>query len=211
MRSGRARPRAVIPAALEPAAAVRAEKAVVRARQRALRAALSWSEQTRAATAVAVQLDALPRFRSARVVAGYVPVRGELDPRPALARVRARGGLVAWPALCCCSRELRFALAPDDTGFVPGRFGVPAPPAHAPLVPAEVIDCLLVPGLAFDAAGRRLGQGGGYYDALLQRLSRLPGTWTVGLAHRFQLLPRVPSDAADLPVDLVIAPGRLHG
>jgi 5-formyltetrahydrofolate cyclo-ligase len=85
----------------------------------------------------------------------------------------------------------------------PGPFGIPTPPAHATATPLDDAELVLVPGLAFDRRGGRLGQGGGYYDCAL---GRAPGPLRVGLCYDFQLVHHVPMEAGDEPVDIVVTP-----
>jgi len=80
------------------------------------------------------------------------------------------------------------------TPLVPGRFGTSVPPEDAPVVAPNA---LLVPLLAFDAAGRRLGYGGGYYD---RTLAALPGVWALGVAFAGQQVAKVPAGAHDVPL-----------
>jgi 5-formyltetrahydrofolate cyclo-ligase len=88
----------------------------------------------------------------------------------------------------------------------PGYRGIPEPQSHCTLVKAETIDWVLVPGVAFDMAGRRLGYGGGYYDRLLPTLrsdvARIAG------AYEMQLVERVPAAAHDLPVQELVTERR---
>ena len=90
--------------------------------------------------------------------------------------------------------------------IVPGWLGIPEPRPTAPQVPPESIDWVLVPGLAFDATGRRLGYGGGFYDRLLPLLR--PGVQCVAGALDLQIVDEVPASPHDRRVDLVITPTR---
>lgn len=87
----------------------------------------------------------------------------------------------------------------------PGAYGIMEPPAAAPVVEAGDVDLALVPGIAFDAAGNRLGQGGGFYDRLLPAVSG--STW--GVCHDVQVLESVPATAHDVPVQRVIHPAAV--
>jgi 5-formyltetrahydrofolate cyclo-ligase len=97
------------------------------------------------------------------------------------------------------------ACAPGE--MVPGPIGAPEPPTWARSVPAESIDLFLVPGLAFDAAGGRLGRGGGHYDATLAAMPlRAP---RIGLAFEAQIVPEVPREAHDVALDAVVTEDRV--
>ncbi len=174
------------------------------------RTRLSPVEKTAASAAVCDRLDTLPVLARARVVAGFVAVRGEIDPAAALARVRDRGDVVALPRVTDGAPRLRFhrAAASDAGDLRPGRFGLLEPDAAWPEVALEAIDVMVVPGLAFDGAGRRLGYGGGYYDEVARFLGDGRRTALVGIGYDFQLVDRCPADGRDAPVDWVVTDAR---
>ncbi|CAM3518145.1 5-formyltetrahydrofolate cyclo-ligase [Deinococcus saxicola] len=90
----------------------------------------------------------------------------------------------------------RLTLHPWDTATEMSRFGALQPPANAPEVSLSDVDAVLLPGLAFDTQGVRLGYGGGFYDRLLPGFGGL----TVGVVQRALIVPRLPADAHDCPV-----------
>lgn len=141
------------------------------------------------------------------VVAGYMAIRGEIPVIDALRDARAGGAVVALPRVTPSGLVLhRWEEGP----LRPGVWGIPEPdPSWAVLSP-DTVTVFLVPGVAFDPAGGRLGQGAGYYDRLL------PGTpgQKVGVAWSFQVVEQVPADPHDIPMDAVLTergwlkPGR---
>jgi 5-formyltetrahydrofolate cyclo-ligase len=156
-------------------------------------------------------------------VAGFLAVRSEIDPAPALDEARRRGARVAFPRVAD-DREPRLRFhAVDPSELRAGRFGIPEPPADSAEVPLEDIDLMIVPGLAFDAEGRRLGFGGGYYDEVLSRrpgaLDRGTGDGAalgprgprlvVGLAYDFQIVDACPAEPHDQPIDCVVTESRV--
>jgi 5-formyltetrahydrofolate cyclo-ligase len=163
----------------------------------------------RAAAARLLGLSALARAPGC--VSGYVVLRGELDPAGALAGARAAGFTIALPRIeTRAPPRLRFheATGPDD--LCDGPHGLREPLASCAEVPIESIDVMLVPGLAFDAAGRRLGFGGGYYDAAGRALrERRPASLLVGFAYDFQIVDACPADARDVAVDVVVTERRV--
>jgi 5-formyltetrahydrofolate cyclo-ligase len=156
------------------------------------------------------------KFLSARFLSAYVAIRGELDPAGALARAREAGFVVAlpridtkWPPRLCFHR----VDGPDDLSD--GPYGLTEPLPSCPEVPIDDLDVMLVPGLAFDAAGRRLGHGGGYYDGAGRHLreqrsgARRPAPLIVGFGYDFQIVDVCPADERDVAVDVVVTDRRV--
>jgi 5-formyltetrahydrofolate cyclo-ligase len=146
-----------------------------------------------AALAAHVLRDAPPA--AGAVVAGFWPVGPEIDIRPLLAALHARGHAVALPETPPRGNPLIFRRWHPGMALVRERFGTLRPTG-------EVVrpDWLLVPLLAFDRAGRRLGYGGGYYD---RTLPGLPGAHTVGCGYACQELDAVPAGEYDARLDAV--------
>jgi len=196
------------------------EKQNLRRQMSAAREALapqSRREATRAACdrlAVLGEVETLWSLpdRGPPVVAGYmaVPAKAELDPEPFLAWVRAKGGRVVLPRVDRnASPRLRFhEVQTEELRF--GAFGLLEPDAGSPEVPLAEIDLIVVPGLAFDEGGRRVGWGGGYYDELARCLSPASSRpCLAGLAYDFQIVDRCPAGAADRGVDVVVTDRRV--
>jgi 5-formyltetrahydrofolate cyclo-ligase len=186
------------------------EKRALRRAMRAAREAVG-PEQRESLTITAVErLLSLPVFDDvqSRVVAGYVAVGGELSPAGALAFVRDSGGTVALPRVSDTPPRLRFHTLPAGVRLRPGRFGLSEPPETAPEVSPRELAVMIVPGLAFDAAGRRLGFGGGYYDGVMDD-ARAGGAAVIGFAYDFQIVDRCPAGPDDRGVDLVVTDARV--
>ena len=135
-------------------------------------------------------------------VAGYWPVGGEIDGRPLLAALAKAGRTVALPRMETRAGPARFLAWQGNEALSADAFGVPSPPSTgADLSPR----LLLVPLLAFDRAGGRLGQGGGHYDRIIS-LYRAHGAVAVGLAFAEQEMDVVPTGPHDAHLDWVITP-----
>ena len=171
-----------------------AAKARLRHEMLAQRAGIATPE---AAEAVArVVLDGMPPPPGA-VVSGYWPMGDELDPRPLLAALASRGHAVALPVTTRRGQPLRFRQWRPGEPLLPVRFGLSEPSPEAPELRP---DWLLVPLLAFDRRGQRLGYGAGYYDRTLEVL---PGAVALGFAYAGQEVPRVPTGPGDRPLRAV--------
>jgi 5-formyltetrahydrofolate cyclo-ligase len=163
-------------------------------------------QRTRAATQA---LLALPELLAARVFSAYVPTRGELDVSEVVASRWAAGVTVVYPRVGLDRPRLRFHAVVADTTLSPGAFGILEPTADAAELPPEQIDVLLVPGLAFDATGRRLGYGGGYYDEIAGRLRAARRGFLVGVGYDFQLIEQCPAGEGDVILDCIVTDARV--
>ena len=134
-------------------------------------------------------------------VAGYWPMRNEFDPRPLLAKLGKAGHALALPVVVGKDQPLVFRdWTPGDV-LVEGGFGTQVPHASA----REVIpDVALVPMLAFDADGYRLGYGGGFYDRTLAQAPMRWQTLTVGLAFAAQETEALPREAHDRKLQWIV-------
>jgi 5-formyltetrahydrofolate cyclo-ligase len=181
-------------------------KRALRAEMLAARMRLPPAARAAASRALAGRVASLPAFAAAGTVALYPAMGAEADPAEVARRALAAGKRLAWPRLEPGGLRLAFAAcAPED--LVPGPAGTREPPPGAAPVPLEEIDLLLVPGVAFDARGQRLGRGRGHYDATLAALPRRSAR--VGLAFETQLVPEVPREAHDAPLDAVVTERRV--
>lgn len=176
-----------------------AEKQVMRAKARAARQAVSADERRWAAESVArVGLDFLKRAPG--LIAAYYPVRSEFDCMPLLRHVAAEGWILALPVIAGVA-PLQFREWTFGAPLEPGPFGIPEPAVGSFAVP----DVLLVPLLAFDLRGYRLGYGGGHYDRTLAAL-RGQGVTAIGLAFDTQEVAEVPVCPYDERLDWILTP-----
>jgi 5-formyltetrahydrofolate cyclo-ligase len=146
---------------------------------------------------------------SAEIVCSYVSFREEVETFGLLSSLFAEGRRVAVPVhLHGVVQPLIFAEIRSLDELVPNHFGIPQPPRDAArFLPTDAIPVFLVPGLAFDPAGRRLGYGLGFYDRAFAAAA--PGALKIGLAFELQVLESVPADPHDVPMDLVVTEQRV--
>jgi 5-formyltetrahydrofolate cyclo-ligase len=177
-----------------------AKKRALRQEALAARTAAHQAGSLAAARSVAAHLVAADLPREG-VVAGYWPIRDEVDPRPALRGLAALGRLLALPAVIERGAPLVFRPWPLDAPLAADALGLPAPPATAGTVLPRVV---LVPVVAFDRQGHRLGYGAGYYDRTLPVLRAAGPVLALGLAYAAQEVAAVPTNALDAPLDGVV-------
>ncbi len=189
--------------ARDEAAAFAEAKAALRREARRRRVAACAQGGPAAAAAVAGHvLDALTAWHPGDgAVAGYAAIRDELDPAPLLAALHGQGRTLALPAGAGRGVPLQFRAWTPGEPLVPGGFGVPEPLPAAPCVVPRVV---VVPLLAFDRAGRRLGYGAGCYDRTLAALRRAGPVLAVGVGFAAQEVAEVPVDAYDQRLDGVV-------
>lgn len=135
------------------------------------------------------------------VVAGYWARGDEADLMPLLSILAARGVACALPVVVGRDRPLAFRAWEPELALVAGRFGIPEPPAAAPEVRPDIV---LVPLLAFDRAGHRLGSGGGYYDRTLAALREAGGVVAVGVGFAAQEVACLPAELHDQRLDWLV-------
>jgi 5-formyltetrahydrofolate cyclo-ligase len=194
---------------MAPAFSLVEEKRALRRVMRERRAALGTEERAERAQAATRNLGALPELAAARAVAGFVATQAELDPAQALAEAGRRGAAVAFPRVTTGQPRLRFHRIAGPADLLPGAYGILEPQPACPEVPAEELDVILMPGLAFDGEGHRLGYGGGYYDEVAGLVRRKGRALLVGLGFDFQLVDRCPAGEADVNIDRVVTDARV--
>lgn len=183
--------------------ALREAKLALRARCLAARDALSGGERQTASAAIGAGIARLPSFIAAPAVLLTLSFRSEWDTRGLVDAALAAGKIVAMPRVDPATRMLELHTITDPGSDIePGHQGIPEPRSDCPLIRRDRITWVLVPGIAFDRTGARMGYGGGYYDRLLPLLpaaaSRVAG------AFDLQLVERVPMAPHDLGVDTIV-------
>lgn len=181
-------------------------KAQLRKRMRQQRQALDPPAQLRAASAVSSRVTQLPGWSAATRIALYLANDGEIDTSSMEAVCRNEGKQLFLPVIDE-SNELKFARWDSAVTLQTNRFGIPEPGADAERSSVSALDIVLLPLVAWDLHGGRLGMGGGYYD---RALAGVDGPLLVGLAHALQQVARVPGDPWDISMDFVLTDAALH-
>ncbi len=189
-----------------PTTSTSAEKNALRERLLAIRAAIPASVRRAASLSIAARLSMLPAWQRARAVVLHAPLGAEVDTAELTRLALAAGKQVAWPRISPAGTALEFACC-AAAELVPGPARALEPPPSAPLLPLQAVDLAVVPGVAFDRSGARLGRGRGHYDATLSLLR--PDAARVGLAFDAQVLDLVPTEPHDARLDAVVTESRL--
>jgi 5-formyltetrahydrofolate cyclo-ligase len=180
-------------------------KRALRAELIQVRARISKEERAAHSRAIGERAAALPELMACRTVALYAPLNTEVDPGEIARRLSGAGARIAYPRVLPSGRILAFAAC-DPAALVQGPLGALEPPAGAREVDLDAIEAVVMPGVAFSVDGLRLGRGGGYYDATLKKV---PGrALRVGLGFDVQVVPSLPREPHDVPLDLVLTEAR---
>ncbi|MDE0243949.1 MAG: 5-formyltetrahydrofolate cyclo-ligase [Gammaproteobacteria bacterium] len=184
----------------------------MRSSLRKKRSLLSASQREEAAESCALLARTLPALQRARCIAAYMAHRGEMSCEPIIEWALGRGVNVLLPVVV--GRHMRFApFDPGDT-LAPNRWGILEPEWRpASWVSARRPNVVLLPLVAFDSGGNRLGQGGGYYDrafAFRNTAKNWRRPLLVGLGYDFQQLGQLNAKPTDVPVDAVVTERQIH-
>ncbi len=170
---------------------------------RAKRRALTAAEVAEKSAAICEKLFNLKEFNTNGAAAVYVSSFNEPQTDAVIKRLRGEGRRAAVPVTDVQSGTL--TLAEITESMKKGAYGIPEPTEIIP-VSIEETEIILVPGLAFDKTGARMGFGKGYYDKLLQTAKATK----IGLCYDFQLLEKIPSEPHDVPMDVIITEKRVQ-
>jgi 5-formyltetrahydrofolate cyclo-ligase len=178
-------------------------KVRLRREMAALRESLSAEVRLQSEAAVAARLRGREGFPPVAGLGAYWAVRGELPTQGLIRSLWAEGRTVFLPRVLP-GRHLEFAAAPAEIALASGAFEIPEPGSGEPAVSPRDIAVLLIPGLAFDRRGVRLGWGRGCYDRFLEKFRGQ--RW--GLAYDFQIVDEIPEDDHDQGVDCIVTERR---
>ncbi len=174
------------------------DKKALRAEIRAQKRAMTAQEIEEKSAALAKAFYETAEYKNAKTIYGYLPYNQEVRTTQMLAHALADGKQVAVPKVY--GDEMKFILLSDLSQVAKGYAGIPEPIADGP-VAADPTALVLMPGLAFDPEGHRLGYGGGFYDKFL---AAEPDHPTLALCYDFQMLPHLDTESYDIPVDRVL-------
>ena len=170
-------------------------RAIIRAKKRAM----TEGQIVSASARLGEQFRACELYKNAKTIYGYLPYNQEVRTVPMLEQAIRDGKRVAVPK--CYDRDMKFIYISDfEAEVAPGYANIPEPIADEPVADDKTA-LVLMPGLAFDPQGHRIGYGGGFYDKFLSREPEHP---TVALCYDFQMLPKLETEEFDIPVDLVL-------
>ena len=174
------------------------DKQALRKEIRDKKRAMTEAEIVAASQRLAELFVASEAYRQAKTIYGYLPYNQEVRTVPMLEQALADGKRVAVPK--CYGDEMRFIYLEDLSQVEKGYCGIPEPITDEPIAEDETA-LVLMPGLAFDPQGHRMGYGGGFYDKFLEKEPNHP---TIALCYEFQMLEHLETEAHDIPVDTVL-------
>lgn len=144
---------------------------------------------------------------SDKIIAAYLPMGGELDPRPLMQALRKNGNSICLPVCINEDAPLVFRRYRHNDALLPDDMGIAAPRATAQQVTPDIV---LLPLLAFDGQGHRLGRGGGFYDRTLAELKKRSDCRFIGLAFDMQMVDKCPIAPHDEALHAVLTPSKRH-
>jgi 5-formyltetrahydrofolate cyclo-ligase len=174
------------------------DKKELRKKIREQKRAMSVEEIEERSARLAELFLASDAYKNAKTVYGYLPYNQEVRTVPMLEQALRDGKRVAVPK--CYGDEMRFIYMEDLSLVEKGYAGIPEPVADGPVAEDETA-LVLMPGMAFDPQGHRIGYGGGFYDKFLAAEPNHP---TLALCYSFQMLPHLETEEFDIPVDTVL-------
>jgi 5-formyltetrahydrofolate cyclo-ligase len=180
------------------------DKAAIRAKVQSLLRSVSPATRESLSVRACAKLICQTVWHDSHAILGFLSFKDEIDIFAALEAGWGSGKTIALPRYDSTTASYCAAIASAEHAFVKGAFGVLEPPADAPVLPLNRLDLILVPGLAFDRWGRRLGRGKGFYDRLLAHVTGLK----CGVALDEQMVEELPEEPHDIAMDFILTPTR---
>lgn len=178
-------------------------KKAIRERILKERVELCKAEREEKSAAICASLESIREYANARSILFYMPIGGEADITPLIRKALKSGRVCALPK-CASNRSLRmYTISCLESDVSPGAMEIPEPEGDAACecFPDD-LSVLIMPGVAYDRLGHRLGRGAGYYDRLFAGGGRT--TLRIAPAYAFQVLPELPHEPHDAPVDIIV-------
>jgi 5-formyltetrahydrofolate cyclo-ligase len=175
-------------------------KSIVRKDALIRRDAIPAAERAQAAEAIAARASPCP-IKPGTIVSGFMPLKTEINPLPLMRKLAEKGAHLALPAIAGRGKPLIMRAFAFGDELASGQWGIREPKADAP---EAAPDILLVPLLAFDRTGHRIGYGAGYYDMTIAKFRAVKRVIAVGIAFAAQEIEEVPVTARDARLDLVL-------
>lgn len=182
------------------------DKKTVRVTTRASREALSVSDVAAKSERITEDVLGLASWSAANSIALYAAIGAEVRTEALFRAARQAGKTVCFPRVKPDGGELVFHRIDDWDALTPGCMGILEPAGTTDVIDHQAVDAFVVPGVAFDPRRNRLGYGGGFYDRALSR-SRSDAA-KIGLAFEVQIVPDIPVESCDIPMDCVVTEDR---
>lgn len=178
------------------------DKALLREKLKTLRSQVDPAFAEASSQAIWNLLAKLPEFRKAKTIGAFASTPGEINTYPILEGILASDKKLYLPRVTADKSRFDYYPVQDFNQLKTGAFGIQEPSGTRP-APWDELDLILVPGLAFDPQGNRLGFGKGYYDRALPLLRK--SVLTIGLGYSFQIVPAVPFTPEDVPMKALLS------
>ncbi|MEI9961246.1 MAG: 5-formyltetrahydrofolate cyclo-ligase [Limisphaerales bacterium] len=186
-------------------AALNAQKTALRKQIRAAVQSISTERRMEASRQICTQLKEQPFWKKASAILFFAPLPDEIDLWPLLEEALTEAKVVALP--CFDSEKESYTsrhVKNIQVEIISGQFGIREPAPSCIEIPLDDLDLILVPGIAFDLRGNRLGRGKGFYDRLLPETRKLK----CGIAFDEQIVAEIPAGTLDVPMDFILTPTR---
>jgi 5-formyltetrahydrofolate cyclo-ligase len=189
---------------------IQQNKTELRAHFRQLRQSISAKDKQNAAITAAQHFSIHPLFRNSQRIACYIGIRDEFVTHPLIERIIQAGKQCYLPVLNN-NKTLKFALYQKDDLLVANQYGIPEPQNVSQVIAPEMLDIVIVPLIAYDLSGTRLGTGGGYYDKTFEfkQQKRQAKPLILGLAYHAQQAEILPKEKWDIALNGVITENEL--
>ena len=169
---------------------------------------LNDSEREEKAQAIKKRFFSLPEFKKARAILFYAAFGSEVPTHDMMEEALKMGKKIILPITDTETKQLVLREVHDLQSLKLNKYGIPEPsPENTIRYEAGLLDLIVVPGVVFDACGHRIGYGGGYYDRFLEKID--PSVPRISIAFEIQIVPEIPKEEHDLPVDKIVTEKRI--